>query len=151
MLEESNGVVVVPVDEAGNVYLEKEYFVGANRMMLGLVGGKTFALKDADLKEEAQRELQEEIGMKAKKLIKLNKSYVTPWTSNRVAALFLGLGLEPAKRKTGDHDEIIEVVKMPINEAIREAQKDFVTAGHEVGYLMLAREKLRELGILNER
>src|SRR3989344_7624666 len=69
MLEESNGVVVVPVDEAGNVYLEKEYFVGANRMMLGLVGGKTFALKDADLKEEAQRELQEEIGMKAKKLI----------------------------------------------------------------------------------
>ena len=146
MLGESNGIVVVPVDEEGNVWLVEEYFIGPNKKMLGLVGGKTNAKTDDDLEAEAQRELQEEIGMRAKRMIKVNKSYVEPWKSNRVGTLFLALDLEESKLK-GDDDEILEVVKMPLDEAIEKASKDFTIACHEVGFLMMAKEKLKELNL----
>jgi len=144
MLGESNGIVVVPVDEEGKVWLVEEYFIGPNKKMLGLVGGKTFAEDDEEIEAEAQRELQEEIGMRAKRMIKVNKSYVEPWKSNRVGSLFLALGLEPSKLK-GDDDEILEVVKMPLDEAIKKAKKDFTIACHEVGFLMMVKEKLEAI------
>jgi 8-oxo-dGTP pyrophosphatase MutT (NUDIX family) len=110
----------VAVDDANKVLLIREFCGGSNSMVLSLPGGSIDANEEPV--DAAQRELQEETGMRAASLEKLHFAWTHPSTTNRRSFAFLGLDLQadpltPSK-------EIIETHRVPIDDAITNATTD---------------------------
>jgi ADP-ribose pyrophosphatase len=142
LVRRADGVVVVAVDEENNVILLREFCAGAPYPVLSLPGGKV-ASDSASVEEEALRELREETGLVASELIPLHKTYFAPSIMERRLYIFLARGLKKAKTKHIKRDaDILEVVRMPINQAIKLLQKDFVTDSTTLGYILLAKLKM---------
>src|SRR3989339_1074929 len=73
--------MIVPIDKEGNVYFVREYFAAIDKYQICLPkGGVNYVgdKKDRSALEAANEELQEEIGMKAQKLISLGKFTNSP-------------------------------------------------------------------------
>ncbi|HEU5383748.1 MAG TPA: NUDIX hydrolase [Ktedonobacteraceae bacterium] len=85
IVERPESVFILPVGQNGIVLLIEEYNLGAGRWQLTLPGGKVENACSATLEEQAQRELQQEIGYKAGTLDKLIELYDHPgYISHRV-------------------------------------------------------------------
>ena len=142
IIERKHGVVIVPVDTEHNVLLIREFCAGSNSFILSLPGG---SIEGDEPSADAMRELREETGYRAARLIKLRFSYSHPSTSNRKSYVFLGYDLifDPLVSE----DEIIQPVRLPLDEAIATAYRDFESDGGTVGTLLMARDKIREMGL----
>lgn len=134
-------VSVVPVDENKNTYLCKEWRVAWERHIIQIPAGV------CENKEEennprirAEKELTEEIGMTTKRLDKLATTAVSA-NSNGVHHIFLATGLSKVKRKL-EENEIIEVIKMPINKAYEMFLNGELTTAYTILGIKLAKEKL---------
>lgn len=133
------GVVVTPEN---NIILTREFRPSQKKVMLNLPGGGAKAANEQERVEELNRELQEEIGMKGKRIEKLFTG--TPWVHRgRKFHLYLVRDLEESKLEP-DQDELIEVAIFPIKKAI-----ELILSGKEecdfpclLG-LLLAKEKLK--------
>lgn len=139
-----DGVVVVPVDQDLNVYMLSEYCAGSNSFVLSFPGGSIDA-EDADIAQAAQRELREETGFRAEQLHKLRFAYEHPSTSTRRSHVFLGYDLAPDPLPASG--EILEVVVLPLEKAIARAFTDYESDVSTIGNLLMARDKLRALGV----
>lgn len=139
-----DGVAIVPVDTHHNVLLIKEYSPGSNSFLYTLPGGHIDEGESPEL--AAIRELREETGYSAKEMIKLRYTYSHPAISTRKSYTFLAydLTLEDPEHRTG---ELIEVHKLPLEEAIQLAYQDFISDMSTIGNLLMARDKLRELNL----
>ena len=143
LVRRADGVVVVAVDEEKNVILLREFCAGAPYPVLSLPGGKVTS-NSASAEQEALRELREETGLVASELIPLHKTYFAPSIMERRLYIFLARGLKKARIMRAKRDtDILEVVRMPINQAIKLLRKDFVTDSTTLGYILLARLKMR--------
>lgn len=134
------GVCVLALDDDNNVYLTSEFHYGVGRYSLEAVSGGIEPGEDADL--TAQRELQEEIGLAAK-----NWEYVTtvdPFTTIVVSPtrLYIATGLADAP-KNPEGTELIETVKMPLDEAI--AKVNCGEISHAPTCVILMHAKLKQL------
>lgn len=70
-----------------------------------------------DWVECAHRELEEETGMRAKRMIPLTSIYTTPGFTDEVIHLFVATDLEPGELSR-DSDEFMEVIRVPFSEAL---------------------------------
>ncbi len=134
-------VSVVPADENNNTYLCKEWRVAWERHIIQIPAGV------CENKEEennprirAEKELIEEIGMKAENFEKLATTAVSA-NSNGIHHIFLATNLSKAESKPDDN-EIIEVIKMPINKAYEMFLNGELTTAYTILGLKLAKEKL---------
>lgn len=93
-----DGVLVVPLDEDGNVLLAVEHSAALNRDALVLAGGKVEP--DEPLELTADRELQEELGWHADELTYLGELHPFKYLTSR-QFVFLARGLTP-RRRAGD-------------------------------------------------
>lgn len=143
IIERRPGVAVVPIDRKHNVLLVKEYYAGSNSFLYALPGGSLES--DADPECEAMRELREETGHSAERFIKLHYTYSRPAISTRKSYTFLAYNL--AWDPLPDSDDFIEVVKLPLEEAIQLTYQDFESDTSTLGNLLMARDKLRELAL----
>ena len=66
----------------------------------------------------ARRELEEEAGVKAGKLVALTTIHTTPGFTNEEIHLYVAFDLEPGEART-DEDEFLQVVRLPLSEALR--------------------------------
>jgi ADP-ribose pyrophosphatase len=109
------GVGIVPVID-GNVILIRQFRIAIEREIIELPAGRL------EPNEEpvncAMRELEEEIGYRAKQLIPIASYYSSVGYSNERMYLYLALDLEKTRR-TPEADERIQEVIMPF-EMIRE-------------------------------
>jgi len=133
-------IAIVPVLPDGTVLLVKQFRTAAQQMMLEIPAGTLEP--DEDLLVGAARELQEEIGYKPGKLEKLGAEYTAPGYTTEVIHLYLATHLEPA-RLDGDQDEFIEVVQMPLVEAVRGVLRGEFMDGKTQLALLLAAARLR--------
>lgn len=144
VIERRDGVAIVPIDINYNVLLIKEYSAGSNSFLYTLLGGH---IEEGESPEEAaKRELFEETGYSAKKLIKLRYAYSHPAISTRKSYTYIAydLILEDPHHKS---DEFIEVNKLPLEEAIQLAYQDFESDLSTIGNLLMVRDKLVELAL----
>ena len=115
VVHQKPGVCVLPHDGA-TVYLTSEFHYGIGRISLeGVSGG----IEPGESTEEtALRELQEEMGFRARQWNKL--SSIDPFTSITVSPtqLFLASELEPCAREL-EGTEIIDVVTLPLERALQ--------------------------------
>jgi len=142
-MERAAGVVVVPIDTEHNVLLVKEYCAGADAFVLSLPGGSIIVGESVE--DAAARELREETGFTAQRMIKLSYAYTHPSTTNRKSYTFLGYDLK--LDSSGKTEELIETVKMPLEDALRYAYEDFQTDVTTVGNLLMAQNKLKQLNL----
>ncbi|MGI9861217.1 NUDIX hydrolase [Moorella naiadis] len=115
VVEHPGAVAIIALDAEKNVYLVRQYRYPINRATLEIPAGKL------DAGEEplacAQRELAEEVGLAAAEWQPLLTFYSTPGFSNEIMHLFLATGLRPHREKADD-DEFIEIVRVPLAEAV---------------------------------
>lgn len=143
IIERQDGVAIVPIDVNRNVLLIKEYSAGSNSYLYTLPGGQI----DDDESPEvaAMRELREETGYRALRMIKLHYAYSHPAISTRKSYTFLGYDLIPDSLHS--EDKHIEVHRLPLEEAIKLVYRDFESDMSTIGNLLMARDKLRELAL----
>jgi ADP-ribose pyrophosphatase YjhB (NUDIX family) len=139
IIERKDGVIIVPVFDDFQVLLIREYCAGSNSYILSLPGGSL--KRNEPPKAAALRELEEETGLVARKLIKLQYAFSHPSTSNRRSHAFLALGLMGVLRECAS--EHISPVKCSLVQAIKYVKRDFSSDVSTVGCLLLAQEVLR--------
>ena len=104
-------VMVLAVDGDDNLLMVREYAVGSERYELGCVKGLIDAGETPE--QAALRELQEEIGMGARRLEPLRMFYVNPSHMFGPMYAFVARDLYPSVLK-GDEPEPLEIVRVPL-------------------------------------
>lgn len=146
IIERRDGVVIVAIDSQRHVLMLREYCAGSNSFILSLPGG-SIDPDDTDVAAAANRELREETGYAAGRIDKLHFAYSHPSTSNRRSHTFLALDLHHDPLPASN--EILDVHPMPLNDAITASYEDFDSDVSTIGNLLMARDRLRQLGLLD--
>ena len=115
IIEHRGAVAIVPLLPNGNVILVRQYRTAAQRVLLEIPAGTREPGEDIDLC--ALREIVEETQYEAGKMEKLFHAFVAPGYSQELIHTFLATDLSP-KSGTGDDDEFIDIVEMPLADAI---------------------------------
>lgn len=106
---------MVPMKDPETVILIRQYRLAAGGFIYEIPAGKLHPGEDPALC--AARELEEEIGMTAARLEKLGCFFTAPGFTDEIMHLFRADGLLPG-RQTLEHDEVLEVLEMPLQKAI---------------------------------
>ncbi len=113
--------VIVPVHDDGTVALVRQYRHPAVRYLLEVPAG---SLNDGERPEAgAARELEEELGLIAERLEKLSEFFVSPGFLEEKMWVYLATGLSEGKPQP-DEDEVLDVVRLPIGDAL-----EMITSG----------------------
>ena len=116
VVEHSDCVAVVALDEQGNILLVRQFRHAVDRFLLEIPAG------GIDLGEEpidsVRRELQEEIGYFPRKIDKLGGFYSTPGYGTEYLHCFVATDLVPARLVAEDTDNI-ELVRVSPEEIPR--------------------------------
>jgi ADP-ribose pyrophosphatase len=140
VVEHSPVVAIVPIDGEGNVVLVRQYRLPAEQALLEIPAGGVDPGESPE--GAAQRELREETGYRAGTLDPIGGFFVSPGYATEYIHLFLARDLnEDALR--GDADEEIEIVRMPLEEAVRLVDMGEIQDGKTIiGLLLAARTTL---------
>lgn len=114
-IEHQPCIAVVPIDESGQIVLIRQYRHAVGQFLLEIPAGGLNAAKES-IEDCVQRELAEETGYGAKRLIKLFAGYLVPGYCNEYMHYYLARDLFPAPLPPDD-DEDIEVVRVSREEA----------------------------------
>ena len=109
-IKHSGGVAMVPVLD-GNIILIRQFRISIERELIELPAGRLEPNEDP--MSCASRELEEEIGYRAKKLIPIASYFASVGNSNERMYLFLALDLDKTKPRLESDERIREIV-MPI-------------------------------------
>jgi ADP-ribose pyrophosphatase len=105
---------IVPFESETDVVLIRQFRHAAGGTLLEVPAGK---LEDEEPEICAARELEEEVGRRAGRLELLGSILTTPGFTDEVIHLFAAFDLEPVPTRH-ESDEVIEVVQMPLRDAV---------------------------------
>jgi len=115
VVEHPGGVTVVPLCKNGDVVLVRQFRYPYMQEILEIPAGKL------DVGEDpfacGVRELKEETGATAQNYMDLGKLYPTPGYCAEIIHMYLAMNLSFSSQKLDD-DEFLDVVKMPLEDAI---------------------------------
>jgi ADP-ribose pyrophosphatase len=139
IVEHGGSVVMLPLDERGNLLFVRQYRHATLSELLELPAGT----RDGDEPYEAcaAREMREETGMAAGTLKKVGEFFLAPGYSTEFMAVFLATDLRSSPLPS-DADEFLEVVRVPLREAIRMAEGGQMPDAKSLAALFLARPAL---------
>lgn len=141
IIEHGGSVVIIPVDQNGNVLLVRQYRHATGLDLLELPAG---TLDDDEEPEVcAAREIREETGMAAGKLVKLGDFYLAPGYSTEFMHVFLATELK-ADPLEADADEFLSVETIPLEEAIRMAESGEMPDAKSLAALFMAKQHLKQ-------
>src|SRR3990172_6762480 len=135
IIEHGGSVILIPMDENGNVLFVRQYRHAAGKDLLELPAGT----RDEDeLYEEcAAREIREETGMEAGKLQKVGEFFLAPGYSTEFMVVYLATGLKHSPLQADD-DEFLLVEKIPLKKALDMAEHGEVPDAKSLAALLLA-------------
>jgi ADP-ribose diphosphatase len=134
-------VIVVPMIDDHTVLLVSEYAAGLHHYELGLVKGRLEA--GETVLEGAERELKEEAGYGAHKLLELTALSLAPGYMSHVTHVVLARDLYPEKLP-GDEPEELELVPWPLADLHTLVQRPDCTEGRSIAALYITRDYLLE-------
>jgi ADP-ribose pyrophosphatase len=116
VVEHSDCIAVVALDEQGNVLLVRQFRHAVDKFLLEIPAGGIDPGEEP--LEAVRRELQEEIGYLPRKIDRLGGFYSAPGYGTEYLHCFLATDLVPA-RLVAEDTEDIELVRVPLNEIPR--------------------------------
>lgn len=127
--------VILPVFDDGTVALVRQYRHPAVRYLLEAPAG---TLDEGERPDDgAARELQEELGLTAGRLEKLSEFFVSPGFCEEKMWVFLATQLSEGKQQP-EEDEVLEVVRIPVDEALEMISSGEIQDAKTIIALMLA-------------
>lgn len=118
VVRHKGGAGALPVFDDGSVALVRQYRHPTGGDLLEIPAGKLEA-GETPL-ECAAREVEQEIGWRAGRIEKLCEFYTTPGFCEEKLYVYLATELEPSTQQL-DEDEFVEVVYLPLAEAVQMA------------------------------
>lgn len=144
IIEHGGSVVIVPIDQDGNVIFVRQYRHATAQDILELPAGTRDDDEPHD--ECAAREIREETGMEAGKLEKLGEFYLAPGYSTEFMVVFLATNLKHNPLDP-DEDEVLAVEKIPLKKVFEIAKSGKIQDAKSLAALLLAKPHLeKELG-----
>lgn len=139
IVEHIGSVIIVPVDENGQLYFVRQYRQAAEKELLELPAG-TLEVGEPPA-EAAAREIREETGMAAKNIKEIGSFYLAPGYSTELSHVFLATGLTHDPLDP-DADEYLSVETMPLAKAFELAENGQMQDAKSLAALLLARKYL---------
>jgi len=136
IIEHVGAVTILPLDSDGRILFIRQYRHAVGKELLELPAG---TLNPDELPEHcALREIREETGFAAGKLVKIGEFFLAPGYSTEYMHLYLAtdLHLDPLP---GDEDEFIALVPVPVEQAYELALNGELQDGKSLAALLLAR------------
>src|SRR4030042_6723830 len=112
-VERRGGVLIFPLTKDKEVILEKIFRIPINNYSIELPGG-AIDRKNETLKKNAKRELIEDTGYVANKLIPVFEWELSPWVTKSSAILFFAPNVEFIGKKGGEGEEEIGEINIPL-------------------------------------
>ncbi|HET9909476.1 MAG TPA: NUDIX hydrolase [Anaerolineales bacterium] len=141
IIEHGGSVVIVPIDQEGNVIFVRQYRHAAGGDILELPAGTRESNEPHE--ECAARESREEIGMEAGKLEKVGDFYLAPGYSTEFMAVFIATELKENPLDP-DEDEVLEVEKIPAGKVFDLAKAGKIQDAKSLAALLLAKPQLEK-------
>jgi ADP-ribose pyrophosphatase len=127
--------VILPVFDDATVALVRQYRHPTVRYLLEAPAG---GLENGERPDDgAARELQEELGLVAGRMEKLSEFFVSPGFCEEKMWVFLATDLSEGKRQP-EEDEVLEVVRLPIAEALEMISSGEIQDAKTIIALLLA-------------
>ena len=123
-------------DDDPDILLIRQYRYATGGYLYEVPAG--MPLREGEPWEEvARRELEEETGWRAGRLVPLTRIYTTPGFTDELIHLWLATELEPGTSKLDD-DEFVEVVRVPLSQALTWVREGLILDGKSVVTLLYA-------------
>ena len=139
--EHVGGVGVLPIDRDGNVILVRQFRYPYNTELLEIPAGKLDHGAE-DYAACGARELEEETGFSAGRIVPLGAQYPSPGFLTEVVHLYAALDLTPGETHP-DEDEFVETVCLPLTEVERMIADDEIRDAKTI--VAMYRAKLKGL------
>ncbi|MDX2034369.1 MAG: NUDIX hydrolase [Blastocatellia bacterium] len=125
----------LPLFADGRIALVRQYRHPAGRELLEIPAGRVEPGETAELC--AAREIEQEIGFRAGRMRKLAEFYSTPGFCEERLYVYLATELTMTAQNL-DHDEMVEIVYLPLTEAVRMAERGEIEDSKTLVALLLA-------------
>jgi len=133
-------VVIVPLDDEGNLLFVRQYRLGASQELLELPAG---VLEPGETPETAaRREIREETGMAANQWTRLGEMYIAPGYCTEHQYIYLARGLISAPLQA-DSDEYLHLQKILLEKAYQMAREGSIQDAKTLAALLLAERYLQ--------
>lgn len=111
------GAVIVPVKSNGKIVMVNQFRYPLQKFLLELPAGKLD--KNENPIDCALRELEEETGYKAKKIVELGAIYTTPGYSTELLQIYLAENLLPGSHNREEGEYGMEVLELTLEDIDR--------------------------------
>ncbi len=149
VVEHPGAVAIIPLLNNEKILMIKQYRHSVGEFLLEIPAGTLE--KNESIEECAYRELIEETGYKAERLIKIISYYLAPGYSDEFMHIFLASDLEKTKSKLED-DECIEVITLALKEVKEKIKNGSIKDAKTIAgmsYLLLFDSKYRNTTLNN--
>jgi ADP-ribose pyrophosphatase len=146
VVEDPGAVIVLAIDEQDRVVVIRQYRHPVQMRLVELPAGK-LDMEGEDPLVAAERELREEVGVRARDWTHLMTTYASPGITGETHALYLARGLEDVDRDFDPHHEEADmtVERVPFGDLL-DAVLDGRVGDAPLVTAVLAYEVLRERG-----
>ena len=141
IVEHNGSVLLLPIDADGNLLFVHQYRHPAGKDLMELPAGTRDG--EEPFEECAAREMREETGMEAGKLLKVGEFYLVPGYSTEFMAVFVATELKENPLQA-DEDEFLQVEKIPLRKAMEMAEQGKIQDAKSLAGLLLARPHLEK-------
>jgi ADP-ribose pyrophosphatase len=135
-----NAVAIVPIDDAGRIYLVRQYRPAIRRAIYEIPAG----IIDHGERPTttARRECEEEIGFRPRRLFKLCTFYSAVGFSTGSIQLFLALGLVAGRGGHRDTTEFLQIHAIPFERAHRWVLENRIVDAKSIIGILWAEQRL---------
>ncbi len=139
IVEHIGSVIIIPLDEQGNLLFVRQYRPAAGKELLELPAG---TLDEGEAPEAcARREVREEAGMAAGQLEALGGFYLAPGYSTEYMHVYLATELRPDPLEA-DADEFLSVEPISLAAALKMAGSGEILDAKSLAALLMAQSQL---------
>ena len=135
VVHHNGSAVIVPIFDDGTVALVRQYRHPAVRYLLEIPAGTLAKGERPEI--GAARELKEELGVTAGRLEKLSEFFVSPGFCEEKMWVYLATELSQGEQALED-DEVLEVVRLPLADALEMITSGEIQDAKTIIGLMLA-------------
>lgn len=143
VVEHNGAVAIVPITDEGNIVMVKQFRYACGDAVLELPAGKIDKGETNPL-DVAHRELKEETGYTADRVIYLGKINPSVAYCEEIIRIYAMTGLTPGDQDL-DEDEALDVVEYPFEEIYQMAARGEMIDAKTIAGLFMAKAQLSEI------